>query len=152
MITLQTSRGRGKRLKLSGLQRETSAGEGNQTTANEGSSKRLLMPGEGPSNPTLDYTQEDNLVSFYDVMVAADRAVDAFESSVMSATHGEGPFVLNHRVDDEDSDDMDPDNSSSVEFFDLCTRESPHKIDLTSREVITLSSDSDESDDVQILF
>ena len=125
-ITLQPARGRGKRLKLAASQRETLAVEVTQSADNEGSSKHVLLPGEGPSNLSLDNTHEDNVVSLVDIMDAADRAVDAFESSVMSATHGQGPFLLNYPEEEEDSDDMDPDNSSSVEFFDRYTGECPH--------------------------
>ena len=112
--------------------------------------KTLLK--EGVAHGNDDEGDEDNLVSFYDIIVAADAAVDAFETSVQSGK-GVERFVFSTYSSKEDfpyGTELEI-SSSEGSYQSMDTNESDgFRASSQGPEVIIFSSDSDKDDDLVI--
>ena len=147
---LQVGRTRGKRPRITSGDQESSIEVTPIVvhTAGPSSPKKWPQPGVPLSSDSSD--DERNLVSFADIMDAAERAVDDFEGDRLSWNRGLGPWFSLFSSETEYSSAKELSNSSSSPPFEaIC--DCYHNGKVYSREVIILSSDSDEEEDVQII-
>jgi len=147
----QVEEHRGKRVKRSLSKKNPLIDKAFPALEIGGPSERKTWPQPGVPLSSDSSDDEEKLVSFADIMDATERAVDAFEGDKLSQARGRLPWWLSPEssATEYSSAVQLSNNSSSPQDEEVCDCAASGT--KSCHEVIILSSDSDEDDDVEII-